>query len=105
MESISDNITTHIFVLNQSRCKVFSFKPFKIILGVIMIDSTILIETNSGPVRGIKRTTILGNDYLSFQSIPYAKPPIGPLRFRVNKNYISLVYLKSQIHFQGSDSN
>lgn len=48
-----------------------------------MDNSTIVIETNSGPVRGIKRTTILGDDYLSFQSIPYAEPPVGSLRFRV----------------------
>lgn len=50
-----------------------------------MSNSTIIIETNSGPIRGIKRTTILGDDYLSFQSIPYAYPPVGPLRFRVNR--------------------
>ncbi|XP_059612774.1 esterase B1-like [Phlebotomus argentipes] len=43
---------------------------------------TIIVQTTLGPVKGVKKTTALASDYFSFQSIPYAKPPIGELRFR-----------------------
>lgn len=43
------------------------------------------IETNNGFVRG-KRGTALFNhiSYYSFKGIPYAKAPVGGLRFKVN---------------------
>lgn len=41
-------------------------------------------NTNSGPVKGLKLLTKYENkDYYSYKGIPYAKPPIGPLRFKV----------------------
>uniref|UniRef100_A0A1L8DM61 Carboxylic ester hydrolase n=1 Tax=Nyssomyia neivai TaxID=330878 RepID=A0A1L8DM61_9DIPT len=46
------------------------------------MEETIIVQTTLGPVKGIKKTSALGNDYYSFQSIPYAKPPVGDLRFR-----------------------
>jgi para-nitrobenzyl esterase len=36
-----------------------------------------LVHTDNGPVRGI-----VGQDYHSFQGIPYAAPPVGELRWR-----------------------
>lgn len=50
-----------------------------------MSDATIIITTANGPVKGIKKTSTLGTseyEYYSFQGIPYAKPPIGNLRFK-----------------------
>lgn len=41
-----------------------------------------VVTTEFGPVQGIQKTSILGRDYLSFQSIPFMKPPLGKLRFR-----------------------
>lgn len=41
-----------------------------------------LIETKSGPIKGLIKTSLLGDPYYSFQKIPYAKTPIGDLRFR-----------------------
>ncbi|GAB0087666.1 esterase B1-like [Sergentomyia squamirostris] len=40
------------------------------------------VQTTHGPIKGVKKTSALGDDYFSFQSIPYAKPPVGDLRFR-----------------------
>lgn len=40
------------------------------------------VETVQGIVKGVKRTTVWGDSYLSFEGIPYAKPPIGELRFK-----------------------
>lgn len=43
------------------------------------------IETNSGFVRGKRGTTLFNHiSYYSFKGIPYAKAPIGTLRFKVN---------------------
>ncbi len=49
-----------------------------------MKPDTIIVETNYGPVRGIKRTSAVGDQFFSFRGIPYAKPPIGNLRFKVS---------------------
>lgn len=48
-----------------------------------MKPETLVIETSHGPVRGIKRTSAVGDQFFSFRGIPYAKPPIGELRFKV----------------------
>lgn len=42
-----------------------------------------VVQTNYGPVRGCKRTSIVGEEYLSFRGVPYARPPLGDLRFKV----------------------
>ena len=40
-------------------------------------------DTVYGPVLGGLRTTATtGSDYVSFQGLPYASPPVGPLRLR-----------------------
>lgn len=41
-----------------------------------------IVSTEYGPVQGIRKQTIFGRDYFSFQSIPYMKTPLGKLRFR-----------------------
>jgi cholinesterase len=41
-----------------------------------------IIMTVHGPVMGVKKTSALGIDYYNFQKIPYAKPPIGDLKFK-----------------------
>lgn len=46
---------------------------------------TNIVVTKSGSVQGIKKTSIFSDEYISFQGIPYAQPPIGWLRFRVSK--------------------
>lgn len=40
------------------------------------------VNTHSGPVKGAKKSTILGREFLSFTNIPYMKSPVGKLRFR-----------------------
>ena len=48
------------------------------------MDSVIfpLVETENGPVKGLKSVSVLNTDYFSFRGIPYMKPPLGKLRFR-----------------------
>lgn len=44
------------------------------------------IETENGAVRGkLDRTFLQNMPYYAFKGIPYAKPPIGELRFKVLK--------------------
>lgn len=40
-------------------------------------------ETEGGQVIGVKKETCFKEEYFSFQGIPYAKPPVGKLRFKV----------------------
>lgn len=42
-----------------------------------------VVHTTNGSIRGIPKLSILHTEYISFQKIPYAQPPIGKLRFRV----------------------
>lgn len=59
----------------------------------------VIVDTQYGPVKGAKKVTILGNDYVNFRGIPYMKASTGKLRFRVmslifNKlwNFLSIAY-------------
>lgn len=41
-----------------------------------------VVETEYGPVKGLKSLSVLNTDYFSFRGIPFMKPPLGKLRFR-----------------------
>lgn len=43
-----------------------------------------IITTIYGPVQGRLRYGAKSGNYYSFQGIPYARPPLGDLRFKVN---------------------
>lgn len=44
---------------------------------------TKLLETKCGKLKGMERRTVYdGESYYSFEGIPFAKPPLGELRFR-----------------------
>lgn len=45
------------------------------------MNEFIIATTRSGKIKGVKKTSVLGDEYFSFQRIPYAKPPINELRF------------------------
>lgn len=51
-----------------------------------------IVDTTNGKIRGIKGTTLLnGGAFYSFRGIPYAKPPVADLRFKVtNQNVIPI---------------
>jgi cholinesterase len=42
----------------------------------------VVVDTEYGPVKGLRKQTVLGLDYINFQGIPYMKAPLGKLRFR-----------------------
>lgn len=41
-----------------------------------------IVQSEYGPIRGVYKESALGTNYVSFQSIPYMKAPLGKLRFR-----------------------
>lgn len=43
-----------------------------------------IVDTDLGRIRGIKKVSALGTSYTAFLGVPYAKPPIGELRFKVS---------------------
>lgn len=61
------------------------FLGFALIGGVYTAaDEYKIIDTKNGQVRGIRQTTLLNNiPFYSFKGIPFAKPPVGDLRFKV----------------------
>lgn len=62
----------------------WSVVVFSLAISNIAADEYKIVETTSGGVRGVRKTTLLKNvEYYSFKGIPYAKPPIGDLRFKV----------------------
>lgn len=49
--------------------------------------SDTLVHVNQGTLKGKVCTTINNYQFLAFKGIPYAKPPIGELRFAVSHIY------------------
>ncbi|CAH1398685.1 unnamed protein product [Nezara viridula] len=45
-------------------------------------DDAPVVETTAGSVRGFTSTSRSGRQYWSYRGIPFAKPPLGKLRFR-----------------------
>lgn len=56
-----------------------------------------LVTIDQGQLRGRTCTDANGGVYYSFQGIPYAKPPTGKLRFKVNVYFISACITNRQI--------
>lgn len=49
------------------------------------MKKSFIVKTSNGPVRGHEiKSNETGGKFCSFQGIPYAKPPLGPLRFKVS---------------------
>ena len=46
----------------------------------------LVVETSYGKLRGHLSRDIVDNEFFSFKGIPYAKPPVGDLRFEVSFN-------------------
>ncbi|CAD1479425.1 unnamed protein product [Heterotrigona itama] len=47
-----------------------------------MASENTVIRVKQGRLRGTAEKTSYGDEYLAFRGIPYAKPPLGPLRFK-----------------------
>ncbi|XP_037945468.1 esterase B1-like [Teleopsis dalmanni] len=61
---------------------MFKFVKFKYEQYSKQTNITEIIDTDKGPVQGVQRITIWNDAYYSFEKIPFAKPPLGDLRFK-----------------------
>lgn len=50
-----------------------------------VISSNIIARTSKGLISGLELLDYNNNMYYAFQSVPYAQPPLGNLRFRPPK--------------------
>lgn len=57
-----------------------------------MSEATVIIE--QGELRGKICKDYNGRTFYSFQGIPYAKPPVGDLRFKVSKTMLNYIIFK-----------
>lgn len=55
-----------------------------------MTSEFVIVNTEYGKVRGKKTISALNTEYINFLGIPYAKKPIGELRFKVSLNLIKI---------------
>lgn len=63
---------------------VFFICIFVFFVTIVVAKEYKMVETKSGRVRGIRKESLLKKvGFYAFKSIPYAKPPIGELRFKV----------------------
>lgn len=53
-------------------------------LVTIVAVQCVMLETDEGFVKGKYLRSNNGKKFTGFIGIPYAEPPIGPLRFKVN---------------------
>lgn len=59
-------------------------KLFAIFTMVILTVQSLTLQIDEGLINGKLMTTKNGRTFTGFIGIPYAEPPIGPLRFKVN---------------------
>nr|CAH7738335.1 unnamed protein product [Callosobruchus chinensis] len=63
-----------------------------------------LVTVEQGVLRGCVKTSLNDEEFLSFQGIPYAKPPVGQLRFKVSAKKLKpvMVYIHGGGYVTGS---
>ena len=61
---------------------------------------TVVVKTSLGSVKGYTDQTIHGRRLNGFKGLPYAKPPIGELRFKVTFSFKYIKKLFYQINLK-----
>ncbi|KAJ8687731.1 hypothetical protein QAD02_023525, partial [Eretmocerus hayati] len=78
---VSRNKMKAVEMIRESNLLLYIFTF--IVASYAWLESGPVVLTNSGPVRGTILTTVRKSvKFSSFTGIPFAKPPLGPLRFQ-----------------------
>lgn len=85
---------------------MFSVRVLVLYVALIYFDGIVngdddfkTVDTNDGAIRGRRSTTFLKNTpFYSFKGIPYAKPPVGNLRFKVISMVFKFFFSKEWLH-------
>lgn len=73
---MKDRLELATYIWPLATYKISEF--FKRIFG-----ESITIKSSHGEIVGVKMSSSYGFHYINFLGVPYAKPPIGSLRFKV----------------------
>lgn len=81
-----DSIVWHnfvyLFLLFRLNMKIFAI--LSILLGVAFCNEYYTLSTKQGTLKGKIMESRNNKKFIAFQNIPFAKPPIGELRFEVS---------------------
>ncbi|KAK9884285.1 hypothetical protein WA026_005237 [Henosepilachna vigintioctopunctata] len=53
-----------------------------LILTIVTCENLPQVQTPLGKIEGVSDRTVKGRNFFSFEGVPYAKPPVGNLRFK-----------------------
>lgn len=72
-------------IFRKMKCSIVELILF---ISVNVVSSaTVRVKTDNGDVEGtVAKSLFAKRNFYSFKGIPYAKPPVGELRFKVNFN-------------------
>lgn len=72
------------FVIIESIKMFYFLLLLPLICNNVFSEELPILKLAQGNVQGTIRKNLLGGTFYAFQGIPYAQPPIGSLRFKVN---------------------
>ena len=55
------------------------------------------VKTPLGGIKGYYKVSHGGRKFEAYEGIPYALPPVGKLRFKVNKNYLNILFVHNEL--------
>lgn len=79
-------MATTVVNMKQLLCFLFLLNGIIEIKSELTIEDGAIVQTSKGPVQGIVMTTPEGRDFNAFLGIPFGKPPLGELRYKVSRN-------------------
>lgn len=86
---ISNSFVVNCFDYRHAIMNFYIFSCVFLLINIKLMEAhhkiSTVIGTEEGLLRGTVQSSFNGKKYLAFKGVPYAKPPIGSLRFKVIK--------------------